>query len=314
MRSSLDSDYERKIREEAAYWGGEASAKKTWWKRFLKSILERVGLYTQGVDYRKDIFFLPYRVIWDKKKLEKIFEIASNSEKILEIGCGSGWLSIEIARRNQNASIDAIDIAEGAISRGKSYYEEIKTKEKLGAINFIVGDLNKVDLQKGYYDVVIAFGVLQYIPELDRLMKQIREALKPNGYCVVYGDNGLCREDRDKLSLMFQPYLFIKNLVTGERINHEGIEMAVEKMYDWRTVRKSPFQDIQKPRDVASEIEKNFKKINKETTNCMIEGLIRRAPLPLKLLLSPPLKLFDTFLLKYGVLKEGRSLFIVAQK
>ena len=46
----------------------------------------------------------------------------------------------------------------------------------------------------------------------------------------------------------------------------------------------------------------------------MIDGLIRDASFPIKIITAALLRLVDNILLKYGILKGGRLVFIIARK
>lgn len=306
-------DYKDKLKQEADFWSKENKQNE---KNFLKKIFSFFGLYgkVDGVDYRNEIIFKPHKIIWGRKQLETLFKIASKGKRILEIGAGNGWLSIEIARRNKNVEIDAMDITKGAMEKGKTYYSCLNKKEKIGKVNFIIQDLNKISLKKEKYDVVFAFAALHHILNLNGLLIEIKKSLKPEGFLIAYEDNDLCESDKKKLAIIFYPFLFLKNLLKGKNISFNNIKKEVEYMYEWSTIRKTPFEGVHKGAFIDNEIEKNFDIKIKETTRCFIDGVIRTANLPIMRICAGPLKILDNLVLKLGILSEGRSIFIVGKK
>jgi len=318
--SFYSKNYKKQLAEEARFWGQISKSKRDKLpKKALKNILRFIGLYSSieenpGVDYRNEMLFNTINVIWGRKELETIFKIASSGKKkrVLELGCGSGWLSIEIARRNKKVQIDAIDIAKDSIKRGKKFY--LQHQKDLGKINFIVEDLNRVILKKSNYNVIVVFGALHHVLRLERLLKEIKKSLKPNGYLVAYEDNGLCKRDRDRLAIILYPLLLFKKIIIKKSIRIKSLKKEVERMYEWSEIRKSPFEGVMKGHSIVEPISKNLEIKSIKYIRCMIDGLLRNASMPVLRLFSNPLKILDKFLLSIGVLSEGRTILIVARK
>ena len=101
----------------------------------------------------------------------------SAGKRALDLCCGAGWLSLELARRGMK--VDAIDISPDAIEVAKKFKNDHK-------INYIVADLNKVKLPKNEYDVVVSYDGLHHVEKMDKLMGEIKNSLKPNGIIIVF--------------------------------------------------------------------------------------------------------------------------------
>jgi 2-polyprenyl-3-methyl-5-hydroxy-6-metoxy-1,4-benzoquinol methylase len=311
-----EAKYKQYLEEESKFWGTtdykEPSSKI---KRLIKKILTKIGLQgeTNIFDIRKGLSFKPHIIIWGKDNMKDIFEIGSKYMNVLEIGCGHGWLSIELARRNKNISIDSLDVSSEAIKEGKEYYEKLSKKEKIGKINFRVQDLNYIKLPEKKYDVVIAFATLHHIMNINSLIKEIKKSLKTQGYFIAYEDNGLNKNDKRKLTLMFFPFLLLKRIINKTSLKWKNFEDEIDKMYDWATLRESPFEGIIKGESIIGEIEKNFKIIKKRENRCLIDGILRSAPLPIMRLFVVPIKFIDNLCLYFKILSEGRSIFIIGK-
>jgi len=309
---SLPSDYEELIRAEAMFWNMDSRKVQKW--KYLKGFLSNLG-FSFNPDFRKNPGLILESIIWGRKIINTIIDISARGTRILEIGCGSGWLSLEIARRNPHAIIDAVDIADRMLKIGREYYLTCKKKENIGTIRYWCIDLNKIKLPPHIYDAIISFGCLHHILNLRRLIKEIKKALKINGYFLIYEDNDLCSRDRDRLAVMYFPFYAGYSILKSHKIpSFITVRNKVGKLYDWQVARPSPFEGIHKGKEIKEVLEKNFEIIHSETTRCMIDGLTRNLHPLLKMLFAPPLKVLDSFLLRTGFLKEGRSLFIIATK
>lgn len=140
-----------------------------------------------------------------EKALDFIESSDSRPMSILEIGTGSGAISIALAKNSTfQIEIDALDISQKALDMAKLNAKS----HKLESINFISSDLRKYTPRKKY-DLVIAN--LPYIPtiELPYLQKEVKfepvealdggedgldyfrsipkylESIKPNGVCLL---------------------------------------------------------------------------------------------------------------------------------
>jgi len=82
--------------------------------------------------------------------------------------------------------VDGIDISEKRIQVTRNYLKVAPEKGKnFGSGNYVVADLNKIVLEECAYDSVVAWDTLHHIPEIDRLMAQVKKALKPGGNFVA---------------------------------------------------------------------------------------------------------------------------------
>lgn len=92
---------------------------------------------------------------------------------ILEIGCGTGYLTNTLTELFPSAHITAVDIAPGMI-------DEIKSKFVNKSIDFICGDIEEMPLDTTY-DLIISNAVFQWFNDMPITIKKLYTALNPNG-------------------------------------------------------------------------------------------------------------------------------------
>ena len=78
--------------------------------------------------------------------------------------------------------IHGVDVAEGAIEGARKTAEE----EGLDGLTYEVADLNTAKFPKETYDAVYAHAALHHVFQLEHLLDQIKQTLKPGGLFVVY--------------------------------------------------------------------------------------------------------------------------------
>lgn len=102
-------------------------------------------------------------------EIEEILPFFRRGARILEIGSGTGQQAAEIARHD--FAIDAIEI-------GSSNYSGLRV--------FPITDYDgtHIPFPNASFDIVFSSNVLEHVPHLPELCKDIRRVLKPGGYCV----------------------------------------------------------------------------------------------------------------------------------
>ena len=76
-------------------------------------------------------------------------------KKVLDLGCGSGWLSIFISK--YGFDITGIDTAKPAIELGKTW-----AGEDNATVNFLVGDLLNLPFKEGTFGAVVCNSVIEH--------------------------------------------------------------------------------------------------------------------------------------------------------
>lgn len=76
-----------------------------------------------------------------------------NAENILDIGCGSGVISLMLAQRT-NAKIEAIDIDEDSVKQARENFKNSPWADQLEAFHYSLKDFRKTALKK--YDLIVS--------------------------------------------------------------------------------------------------------------------------------------------------------------
>jgi len=103
----------------------------------------------------------------------------SEGNKVLVVGCGTGWNSCYLAREF-GCSIVGIDIAEGMVEKAKERVEE----DLMDKVKFEVGDAYDLQFGDNSFDAVINVFVCQFL-DLKKAFKEFKRVLKPGGFIGV---------------------------------------------------------------------------------------------------------------------------------
>lgn len=105
--------------------------------------------------------------------LIKLLDFISKEHHVLDIGCGTGYLTELIY--DKTSFIEGMDISNKMIEIAKS---------KRPFINFFVGNGESI-IYKNKYDIILTSAVTYYFKNLVGTFKRFHEAIKNNGYYIL---------------------------------------------------------------------------------------------------------------------------------
>lgn len=104
-------------------------------------------------------------------------------ERIVDLGCGSGENTIELARRAERAVVEGLDSSPAMIERAITLLSGLDPAVR-GRITFKLGDIRDFDA-RGEYTVVFSNAALQWTPDHPRVLAACYRAMRPGGRLMV---------------------------------------------------------------------------------------------------------------------------------
>jgi len=95
-------------------------------------------------------------------------------KSVLDLGCGGGFMSEELARKG--ARVIGVDPSEAAIRAAQAHAESEKLE-----IDYKVGNGESLPLADHCVDCVVCVDVLEHVADLDRVLDEVQRVLKPGG-------------------------------------------------------------------------------------------------------------------------------------
>lgn len=153
-------------------------------------------------------------------------------ERILDLGCGTGHLTQEIA--SCGAEVLGIDSAETMILQAQTNYHKL---------NFAVVDAINLDFE-AEFDAVFSNAVLHWIKQPEKVITGVWKSLKPGGRFVAeFGGKGnidliqaalkqaICKED-SAIEEVLNPNYFPSIAEYGSLLEKQGFELTFATLFN----------------------------------------------------------------------------------
>jgi len=166
-----------------------------------------------------------------KELADELFQSVQSLQplRILDIGCGTGYLARRLAEKFSKAEVIGMDIAPGMI-------EVAKQKNDLKNLTFETGDGESLSFPKHFFELVVSNASLQWM-DARKVFKAVIEVLKPKGHFIfnTFGPQTLFELKESG----FQVNRFISVEEIKELI---GIRFSIDKLDSKMAVQK--FQSV----------------------------------------------------------------------
>ena len=121
----------------------------------------------------------PYFKEWQirKRSCDRLIKYLDKKNKplhILEIGCGNGWLSAQLAR-NTPGQVLGIDINQEELTQGARVFSDISN------LKFVAGNLSSAQPEHRNFDIIVFAASLQYFSSLKETVQSAFQYLQAGG-------------------------------------------------------------------------------------------------------------------------------------
>jgi 2-polyprenyl-3-methyl-5-hydroxy-6-metoxy-1,4-benzoquinol methylase len=144
---------------------------------------------------------------WCLRRAEKILQILHglgiHKPSILDLGCGTGWLTEMLARVGPTTGVD---FAEDIIATAQARFPHI---------TFLAGDIFRLPLPIDHFDVVVSQEVIAHVHDQSAYIDCAANVLKADGYLILTTPNKFVM---DRSAWPLQPPEHLEQWLTMRRL------------------------------------------------------------------------------------------------
>ncbi|MCX2180427.1 class I SAM-dependent methyltransferase [Streptomyces sp. SKN60] len=96
---------------------------------------------------------------------------------VLDVGCGPGTISADLAQRVAPGRVTAVDAAEDVLDKARA----VAAERGLANVEFAVADVHALDFPDDSFDIVHAHQVLQHVGDPVQALREMRRVCRPGG-------------------------------------------------------------------------------------------------------------------------------------
>ena len=125
------------------------------------------------------------RDIYAKRGLESYFAKLKpylfGGARVLDVGCGPGTITIDVAQAVHPGEIFGIDPSEESITHAN----QIKRERQIQNVTFQIGNVRALGFQDNEFDVVYAYAVFGWLAEPLKALAEMRRVTRKDGWVVI---------------------------------------------------------------------------------------------------------------------------------
>jgi ubiquinone/menaquinone biosynthesis C-methylase UbiE len=154
--------------------------------------------------------------------IEMIESQLAPGSAILDVGCGTGHLAAELARRGFDTW--GTDLSAGMVDYAKQHYNPDR---------FQVADIERIPFPDNYFDGIVCLGVMEYLGSDEPALREMWRVLKPGGHAVITTPSSIC------------PFFYMDRGLIRFRFAVRPLTGAIRRMLGGKQRPAQPFPRVQ---------------------------------------------------------------------
>jgi len=114
--------------------------------------------------------------------MKEFSPLVRGGETVLDVGAGSGYFSLPIAKRLDVRKVICLDLSDEMLNRLERMAKKSGVREKIQTLK---GNASSIQLDDGSVDLAVSHGVFHELANPAAVLREIRRVLKPKGWVVI---------------------------------------------------------------------------------------------------------------------------------
>jgi SAM-dependent methyltransferase len=141
----------------------------------------RIGAWYLNSRFRR----LSETLLWGDLKsafMKELSAILRGDEVVLDVGAGSGYFSLPVAKQLDRGKMICLDLSEEMLHRLGRMAEKSGVRDR---IEILKGNASSLQLDKESVDLAVSHGVFHELSNPEAVLREMLRVLKPEGWVVV---------------------------------------------------------------------------------------------------------------------------------
>lgn len=145
-------------------------------------VMEPESMETLDEVLAYDKLTMKYLAILHNGFIETVINSSPEEGNFLEVGCGTGRISIGIAKYTNNIELNGIDLSENMLNVARENARDEKVDQK---VNFQIGDAKNIPFEDNMFDAVFCHNMLHHLPDPISVVLEMKRVIKDDGAILI---------------------------------------------------------------------------------------------------------------------------------
>ena len=143
---------------------------------------------SKNLDARKGIYHFTHPYYSIEQEVLRLIDLQQD-ERLLDVGCGTGKLLLEVDRSLKGIQLFGIDLSSGV------YQGAVDACQREGvAVAFETADVQSLPFSDSSFHKIVAMHMLYHVPNIYQAISELARVLKPRGVIAITANSGLNRQ------------------------------------------------------------------------------------------------------------------------
>lgn len=144
--------------------------------------LEEEAMMSEEEVVAYDLLVRKYLKILHAGFVETVLNLSPPSGKFLDVGTGTGWIAIGVAKNNPEVEVTAVDLSETMLKVAEKNARDEGVADR---VRFLKGDAKNLPFETKSFDAVFSHNMMHHLPDPIAMVLEIKRLARDDGAILI---------------------------------------------------------------------------------------------------------------------------------